>query len=442
MNTNATSTKRAVMVLLLVGTVGGTGCDSLLEVENPNAVVEEKLQDPAFVSAYVNGALALTTEALGMVAVSTAALSDELTHTGSKSWARELDRGIVDNPAGRADELFDSLAAARWMSDEALEQALRYEDDLDDPDDLARAYLYSGVVYMTIADNFEDFVFSDREVAAAPVGENEMDAVYDTAIARLDAAADASTGELSRRARATQARAEWAKALWPHLQAGNASGAPLISDPEANALAAALLTEIGVSVDWAFNAEFTPDTDDSDLGFWVNEQGEFQIDSQYVVVSGGAVDHVSLSDPIDGGTDPALEEIIEDFLDASLYPTTPIVTARELHLILAEAALAGGSDAVAVTHINHVRALKGATLFAPVSLGGTHPQSIATMLRHERRTSLFFMPTRRFWDMVRFGERDPRWGASSDAVVTPGRVLPIGLKEQLSNCRILGTCGS
>ena len=148
---------------------------------------------------------------------------------------------------------------------------------------------------------------------------------------------------------------------------------------------------------------------------------------------------IVVMDPIDGVPDQGLQGIITQFVADFLYPSVRVVTARELHLILAEADIAAGGDGE--DELNYVRALKsGGFEHTPYNAANPlHPEPI-DLLRHERRANLFNMPTLRLWDMYRFGELSPRWGGVSDAATTPGQVFVIGQNERVSNCYILGTC--
>src|SRR5690606_35475700 len=69
--------------------VATAGCDSLLELENPNNVVQQDLENAEAVTALVNGAVGLTSDAIGETALSSATLTDELLWTGSQNWRSE-----------------------------------------------------------------------------------------------------------------------------------------------------------------------------------------------------------------------------------------------------------------------------------------------------------------------------------------------------------------
>lgn len=426
--------------------VATAGCDSLLEVENPNNVVQQDLENAEAVTALVNGAVGLTSDAIGETALSSATLTDELLWTGSQNWAGELDRGTLTNPAGRSDDLTNWYAEAVWTAEEAVRMVTEVQGSQRD---LMLANMYSGIMHMMIADNMEDFAFSDRTEVSAPVGEANMVSVYDTAIVRLETALGLASGAELQRIRALLARAHWGRALWPKMQA-DPTADPLVNDPDANAWAQAVLDEVAGD-DWSFDITWTPNVGESPLGSWVNSRQEFVFGPDYVIigVSGKAVAPdeddadgdgdvgeaaISLLDPVDGIPDQALQETVTEFIEAFTYPSVSLVSERELHLILAEADLAAGSPLLAVDHINAVRALKGGhTPYDP----GTDPVTPLEMLRHERRVNLFIMPSRRMWDMYRFGEESPQWGGNSDASVDPGQVWVIGQSERISNCYIV-----
>ena len=419
-----------------------TGCDSLLDVENPNNVIQSDLEDASSVNALVNGALALAADAIGDLNVSTTALSDEVYHTGSQNWAAELVGGSITNPEGRSNEVFNELAEARWMADEAIGTAEEFAAELTVPSDLARANLISGMVYMTIADNMEDFTFSNRTEVAPPIGESNMQSVYDIALDRLstaesEAAAVGATN-IVLASRALQARTHWARALWPKLNPpGSAPADPLINDAQANALAEQVLASLP-EPDWTYDLGFSSSSQSNPMGSWIINRREFQVSNVYVQlnVSGREVEAITLLDPVEGIPDPTLEATIFNFLEQGLYPPLTVVSAREMHLILAEAALASGDDAAAQGHLNDVRALRGVAAYDASANSDT---SLMELLQHERQVNLFFQPTRRIWDMYRFDVDAPTWAPGSDATRN-GQLFIIGQDESVSNCYILGTC--
>ncbi len=419
---------------------GAAGCNNLLDVTNPNNVVQSDLESPSAVNALVNGALSETAQSLGEVAVSTSDLSDETTHTGSQNWAAELDVGSITNPEGRSDALTNQLSTSRWLSDEAIRTAEQFAGQLTHPEDLARAYLYSGINYMTIADNFEDFTFSNRTDVSPPVGKDNMASVYDTAMSRLqnaEQAAQASgASEIAIAAEALQARTLWGQSMWHKLHpVGSPPADPWIDNAQANQIAQDVLSK--VSDDWKYVFTYDNNAGNNPQGSWINSRQEFVVGPEYAAPdeTGKRVDHVTLMDPIDNVPSPPLVNYINYFVKAFYYPDLTVVSAQELHLILAEAAYAQGDMATAVQHINAVRAVNGTSAYDPATSG----VSVPDMIKYERKVTLFFQPTRRIWDMYRFGIRDPNWANGSDATHT-GQMFIIGQTERISNCYILGTC--
>jgi hypothetical protein len=222
---------------------------------------------------------------------------------------------------------------------------------------------------------------------------------------------------------------------------------PLVNDEGANADAAAALALIG-SGDWTFTVQ--PSTQMSativntlynNLGNDLNLRREMRIGQAYAqpdptaqgqnrtrVVNDQPV--IVLNDPVSGQPDLALRARVNALITGGEFLPITITSARELQLILAEAALARGDVAEARTRINVVRGFVAGT---PPWTGAT-PDGV-TVLRHMRRAHLFLMG-RRLTDMYRFGERDPRWQTGTAAFRARGCFLPIGFTERLSNPQV------
>jgi hypothetical protein len=143
------------------------------------------------------------------------------------------------------------------------------------------------------------------------------------------------------------------------------------------------------------------------------------------------LDQTVLLDPIDNVPSPFVHATQRAFKAAVLYPTYTVVSAREMHLIIAEARLAQGDNPGFATAINNLRAIDALTAWNVVT-----PQVPAlTLLIHSRQTNLF-LQTRRLSDHYRFGVPSPEWQAGSQALTSPGQFLPITLVECLSNINI------
>ena len=99
-----------------------TGC-GLLDVTNPNNVVEDALTNPGAATAIANGAGATVTRALTAVLAPYGAVTDELTYVGSRDAYGYADRGEVSDPFNEfADAAFPETGEARWTSAQAVER--------------------------------------------------------------------------------------------------------------------------------------------------------------------------------------------------------------------------------------------------------------------------------------------------------------------------------
>jgi hypothetical protein len=206
-----------LMAVLALG-----ACD-ILDVENPNDLVEEDIEQVAAAAAVANGALVLTANAVSGVWQPYLVASDEMFWIGSRDAWLQLDQGFVGNPENEfTDGFFPGIAQARWMGDRAIE--ILEGHVADNPGEssfenhLARANLFAGIIYMVIGEVQEDFAFSDKQEAGPPVGPQNMATVLDGAITRLDAAVSMARSlgdsELEQKALAVRARAHHSRAIW------------------------------------------------------------------------------------------------------------------------------------------------------------------------------------------------------------------------------------
>lgn len=434
--------------------LAAAGCGSILDVNNPNNVVEDNLADPASATPLANGVVGITIRAVNAVLDPYSTVTDELDFVGSQDGFFQLDIGNVSNPAIQfSDNAFQRVAEARWTADQALGRFADWDKrgvlPASNRVDWATTYLHAAVVYATIGDMFDDFALSDRVNSAPPIGEANMRVVYDTAVAYLDRGLTIATAlnnaTLRQQILAVRARTKHARAVWATLNpptrytgAPTPIASPLVSDAGATADALAALALIGTG-DFTFTVTpSTQGTAGNNLGNDLNVRREMRIGQAYAqpdpaaqgqnrtrVVDAQPV--IVLNDPVTGQPDVALRARVRDLINGGQYLPMILVSARELQLILAEAALANGNAAEARTRINTVRAFTtGATPWDGASPSGLD------MLRHMRRVHLF-LEGRRLSDMYRFGDRDARWQTGSAAYTTRGCFFPITFTERQSN---------
>ena len=466
---------RITSLLAALGLSGGVvGCSGLLDVNNPNSVPIKEIGNPAGAKSLTNGVQASVGRAWndGITLMSVA--SDELRWVGSRDAWNTLDQGSISEPTNEfVDAAFPYLGEARWLADTAIHQLEKFRSDqtLPDTNDLARVYLYGAIIYTALGNFWEDFPLASSErKAAPPVGAANMAQTFDSAIAYTTRGIAAlqtvpvagRIKDLELALTTTRAWARYSKAAWallPHpAVSGSPPANPLINDAGAVADAQAAIAMAGAIAkpDWVYGFHYSPTTApfnaEINIGFTVNERLENRVGDAYIIPSGKVVGSVKLTDPIaTGAPDPVLSSIIYgtfggDFGglegDHDRYAAVPVLTVRELYIILAEAAAQAG-DTLTTTgqfavNINAVRALNSLPPYDPTNV--THPRPVA-MLQHERRVNLFIQG-RRLWDHYRFGVPSDQWAVGSEALTKPGTLLPITITELQSNPCIVspGSC--
>ncbi|MEQ9459958.1 MAG: hypothetical protein RIG82_03260, partial [Phycisphaeraceae bacterium] len=288
------------------------GCEDLLDVNNPNNLVEESIRQEAAASAVVNGALSLTADAVSNMWQVYLVPTDEFYWIGSRDAWLSLDQGFLSDPNNEfTDAAFPNLGQARWMGDEAIE--ILTEHVANKPNnasfkrDLARANLFSGLTYMVIGEVQEDFAFSDKTEDGAPVGPSNMSQVLDGAISRLDKAVqlfgELGDADMVLTARGIRARAKHSRAVWNKLNPSANTSAPYVdagTDDAAFVIANA-------SADWMYSLTYSSGTLQNDFSSNVNDRKENQIDKSLVTInSANDVSGIALMDPIDNIEDPVV----------------------------------------------------------------------------------------------------------------------------------------
>lgn len=423
-----------------------SGCN-LLDVDNPNNLVEESVKLESAANGMANGSLRLVSDAIGGVWEAPGVVADEFYWTGSRDAWGQLDNGFVADPLNEfTDGRFPSLGRAVWMAQEAVNVlSVHVENNPGNNSfakDLARAQMFNGLIRMVTGEIQNDMTFSNKMEDGPPVGPANMSGVLDDAITNLTAAVDGFTAlgedELVTRARAIRARAHMSRAIWDEINpsADGLGGALNFGSAvtDANAVLAA------VDRDWQYALVFSSASDDSAMLGNVNERGENQIDDSLIENDGpgasGRTGKVVLQDPVTSQPDSAvIAKWVGQFGDSDFGEIT-IVSARLLRLIIAEHELANTNVAAFEEQIDSVRALNSKPAFNSGGLG--MPTDLA-ILQHERRVNTLFMGLR-LQDMYRWGITDPRWQPASQAVLNPGVMLPITIVECRANSFLDSAC--
>jgi len=415
---------RVLAAALLV--LAFAACSNLLDVTNPNNVNEDALDNPAAADSLTNGVLASTVRMLSAVTVPYSVSTDELDWIGSRDAWFDLETGGIANYLNEfTDGAFPFVGESRFLGDLTIKKLEKFNADgaLVDKLQLARAYLYTAIVYTTIADMYDDYALSDKRTSAAPIGRANMGTLYDKAIGYLDKAqvlaAAGSDNALKFNVLAYRARVKHAKAVWTRITPkGQTPANPFINDAGANADAAAAIA-LG-SPDQKFtltsNLEATAGIN---IWFEVNGRNEHRVGSVYT----------NLIDPVTGAKDATATALLAQFkafgTQSGVFTLTSV---RELRLILAEAALAGGNPVEFRSQINAVRAFDAKPDFVAQVADDV-------ILKHERQAQLWLM-RRRLSDMYRFAQKDAKWANNPNfesAFGTPGLLFPIPNVERLGN---------
>lgn len=415
-----------------------TGCGLFdTDVKNVNAVTEDALTDPAAATPMVNGLGGTLHLAVnGLIGVS-GATSDELQWAGSREYWNLLDGGDLGDPVNEyANGTYPYISQARWQGDYTVAALEAFGAKLPNRADLARAYVLAGTAYLFIGENYEDFIIaSNRTESAASVGVDNMRITFDSAIAYFSKAnalaTTLSNAELQRQSLGLRARARFSKAVWGTLRTPRGfPTSPLINDAGANADAAAALVVMSPGYRYRSTSTAQNNSGYFNTGFEMNQRLELRAGNEYVngtatVVTAG-IAGIKLNDPVGGAPDATLAVAINECCrqSSTQFIGYTLTSAREMYLILAEAALATGNTAGFTTNINLARAIDG----KPAWAGAPAAQA---MLIHERRVGLF-LQGRRLHDHFRFSSPADKW-LSQNAVTKRPCFLPISFDERTQN---------
>ena len=432
----------------------GTGACDLLNVENPNTLEEDQLSQPTAAEPMLNGLQANVTEGVTSMLAPYSSATDELIWVGSRGAWRNLSRGFFGTPDNEfTDTRFLDVAEAEWMARDFISRLEGFQEEGTLPDDaiLAEAYLHGALIKTTVGDMFSNWAFSDQREAGEPIGEGSMTRLYDQALEYVDKGLALDAG-LETELTAMKARILFSRSVWDKVHpAGDVDTSdPLVANQNAADAARAALDSMEAD-DFAYELPVSPAGDfSSDVAFQVNQRDELIPDTTVYVntetENGGVVEEVTFEDPVDSVPHPQLERIIntkyrgdlDEFIDLT------VVSAREMHLIIAENALANGDTGPGSTfrtQINELRALNGLS-----SYDGPNEEGVSRVdLLEDSRQANLYLQGRRLTDMYRFDEPstfdlppgadapDQGWQPSSDAVQSPGTFFPLPNTEVRAN---------
>ncbi len=435
---------RRFAVIAALSGLALSACDSLLDVENVTFIAAEDVRNAASADLWANGVHNRVAAGWDGALILLSAASDELRFAGQFAYWGELDRGHLDRPNNQGlNDMFGLFATAQWYSGEAIQvlDSLYQDGSLTDTEPLARVYLYGSIIHGTVADVMADYAPSAPHDPGPALGSENMRTLYDLAIQYATSGlALQPGGVLERDLLAARARASHARLVWQRVRPppADVSGGGLVSGGGAAADALAALGADGS--DWRFEFDYPLGIAGSNTAGTINCLSSLRFGDRYVTTTpdGLRAASVILQDPIDKVPDPSLHHLMFEVIHIPApcpFKTFTVTSAREMHLIVAEDALASGDTATFADHVNQLRALEGLTPWASAS-----GVSAWDMLVYERTTRLF-LTGRRLADMYRFDIQSDSWEASSAAATMPGTLYPIPTREIEANCKLNGSCG-
>jgi len=404
-------------VLSLLISFAVIGCD--LEVDNPNSLLEDDLGDPSAAVGVANGGWNASLRGIGYIMIANAVATDEVVWIGSRDAWRELDKGGMENVYNEfVDGAWPYITEGRWMSDKAVSvlEDFHSKGTLPNTQDLVRSYLTAAMVRVYIADMFDDFVYSDKTVAGNAIGDANMSGLYDQAAALLGKASALADAGNKPKVAGLQARVAHAKAVWGKVNPVN-TASPYVNAGATEAAAALAL----MGTDYKWKMLFSGSTVSNNMSWQINGRLEMDLLYNDYVANGDA----QPNDLVTGTADTRITALAAEFRDISGgtdYASITVVSAREMHLIIAESKMAGGDAAGCLAELNKIRALDELAAYTAEDAGAA--------LQAERRANLF-VQGRRLSDMYRFGVSSNVWDAVEKSPA--GTFFPITIREIRAN---------
>lgn len=419
----------AVLAALALGACDAL--DEMLSVDKPSTVPGAVIDDPLKAQTIVNGVVGDVECALGSYVVMGGLVGEELvdaTQTADR-WPydrREVQPGDARYGTFGCTDLgvYTPLSTARFTADQALARLEGWTDaempGLNRPRLIGTAAAYGAYAYLLLGEGF-----CSAAVDGGPeLSSQQMFALaeqrFTQAIAALTPLTDSVSVSVRNMALVGRARARLNQsAATPAKLAEAASDAGLVP-----AGFQRLATAAGPGDSRRFNRVFSQNNESQLVAVGTRYRG---------LMAGDSVDRrVIVTDAGRTATDGTRIWVQNKY--GSLAAGIPIATYDEAQLILAEAALRGGSPTNAVGFINNLRTRD--TL--PTYTGGTSSAEVQALLIEERRREMF-LEGHHLFDVRRFGiALTPATGTpfSKGGVYGNTTCLPLPNVERLNNPNI------
>jgi hypothetical protein len=148
------SARRVLAAAALLAAASLGACDSLLEVENPQVVEPEELNDPFYLTLLQNGVVGDFQRAYDDVVLFGGVFTDELRNHASFAEEPLIDQRAVESNNGTVALVYTQLQRARAMSDSSITRFRTLRPDSAEFDlRLARILVYGGMTYVLMAES-------------------------------------------------------------------------------------------------------------------------------------------------------------------------------------------------------------------------------------------------------------------------------------------------
>lgn len=407
------------IVFLVMMALVSTSCSDLFEVENPNAVRAEQLDNPNLIETLSNSAEGALSQVYSRAVLVAAEPSDEVFSAQTQQAGdRFADKGLLEGNHTFWGDMWDNLAAARWTATNVTE---RLEGMLENPNaniGLARSYFWDAIARITLADMFRAIPFDNGPP-------NTPETVYVGAIERLIKANEIAKAAPSSPESTTYIAASYASIA----RAYRALYFERDGDMDAFAKAADF-AEKALQTDPKFNLDIRIQTPGS--------QNNTYLHLSLLPYNSMDPKYAHLRDPVTGKLDSRIKRTEPDGVAQtgdSLFiqlkyeddnSDVPVSRWQEAELIIAEYAILNNDMPSAVEHINNVREAAGL-----VSFSSKDPQEVEEQVRYERKAE-FWLELRRWQDMRYYNIIPDRWAPQAKQL-GPDRRYHVSLREKFAN---------
>ncbi|HEX6983480.1 MAG TPA: RagB/SusD family nutrient uptake outer membrane protein [Balneolaceae bacterium] len=404
-----------LIVAIAFSMVFATGCSDLFEVDNPNYILEEDLNDTAFIEALGNSAEgALSQNYSWWIVVAGMPTDEVIAQQTEQGGARFTDIGLIDDHQAWINDAYDNLAAARWTVTSVTQRLLKIVENPATSIEVAKSYFWDGIARITLADMFRKITF-DNGPPHTP------EEVYEGAIELLKKAAKIAKASDSEESALYEAAsyasiARVYRSLYFERDGDDSSFSEAVK-----------YAKKALQIDPEFSLMMEYQAPGSENEIYLN----FNQGSYYKM--GPKFGHIK--DTVSGIPDPRVKHSTligysnlrgDEIFHQLKYPNgnsdIPISRWQEAELIIAEYEVLLGIPGNAIGHINRVRNATGLPDFS-----SSDPVKIYDQIKYERKAE-FFLELRRWQDMRYYNIVPDIWkpGAKAKGV---DRRYPISIRE-------------